>query len=312
MPFEIKDKLVIAVASSALFDLSESDKVFKERGYDNYRKYQRQKQNVPLKPGVAFPFVRRLLSINKRFPGRQPIEVVLLSKNDPDTGLRVFNSMHHYNLEIIRAGFLNGKSPIKYIPAFNASLFLSASAEDVKEAIKAGYPAGTVLGSAFEDDMTDDELRIAFDFDGVLVDDEAEKVFQESHDIDQFHESESRQADKPLDPGPLFKLFKQLSVFQKFDRLQERRIKGYKRFLRIAIVTARSAPAHERAINTLRKWKMHIDEAFFLGGIEKRRILEVMHPHIFFDDQMVHLKSASGKSIPSVHIPFGITNLDKV
>lgn len=311
MPFEIKDKLVIAVASSALFDLSESGKVFREGGSDSYRKYQRQKQNVALKPGVAFPFVRRLLAINKRFPGRQPIEVVLLSKNDPDTGLRVFNSINHYGLEIIRAGFLNGKSPIKYIPAFNASLFLSADAADVKEAIDAGFPAGTVLGNSFEDDVNDDELRIAFDFDGVIVDDQAEKVFQEHHNIDHFHESETQMADKPLDPGPLFNLFKQLSVFQKFDRLQERRNPEYKRFLRISIVTARSAPAHERAINTLRKWKIHVDEAFFLGGIEKRRILEVMHPHIFFDDQMVHLKSSSGRHIPSVHIPFGITNKAK-
>lgn len=308
MPFEIKDKLVIAVASSALFDLTESDRIFRERGFDSYRKYQRQKQNVALKTGVAFPFVRRLLNINKRFPGRQPIEVVLLSKNDPDTGLRVFNSMHHYGLDIIRAGFLNGKSPIKYIPAFNASLFLSANAEDVREAINAGFPAGTVLGNDSADDPSDDELRIAFDFDGVIVDDQAERVFQESRNIDRFHESETEMADQPMDPGPLFKLFRQLSVFQKFDRLQERKDKNYKRFLRISIVTARSAPAHERAINTLRKWKMHVDEAFFLGGIEKRRILEVMQPHIFFDDQMVHLKSSSGKHIPSVHIPFGVTN----
>ncbi|MBU1108542.1 MAG: 5'-nucleotidase [Candidatus Riflebacteria bacterium] len=310
MPFEIKDKLVIAVASSALFDLGESDKVFKDKGCDAYHRYQRQKQNVALKQGVAFPFVRRLLNINKRFVGRQPIEVVLLSKNDPDTGLRVFNSIQHYGLEIIRAGFLNGKSPIKYIPAFNAALFLSANAADVKEAINAGFPAGTVLGSPLEDDPEDDELRIAFDFDGVIVDDEAEKVYQTTHDIDRFHESETQMAGKPMDPGPLFKLFRHLAVVQKFDRLQERRDKNYKRFLRISIVTARSAPAHERAINTLRKWKIFVDEAFFLGGIEKRRILEVMHPHIFFDDQMVHLKSSSGKNIPSVHIPFGITNRD--
>ncbi|HAE40029.1 MAG TPA: 5'-nucleotidase [Candidatus Riflebacteria bacterium] len=307
MPFEIKDKLVIAVASSALFDLSESDRVFREKGCDAYHRYQRQKQNVALKQGVAFPFVRRLLNINKRFTGRQPIEVVLLSKNDPDTGLRVFNSIQHYGLEIIRAGFLNGKSPIKYIPAFNAALFLSANAADVKEAINAGFPAGTVLGSPLEDDPDDNELRIAFDFDGVIVDDEAEKVFQSSN-IDRFHESEAQNAALPMDPGPLFKLFRHLSVVQKFDRLQERRNKDYKRFLRISIVTARSAPAHERAINTLRRWKIFVDEAFFLGGIEKRRILEVMHPHIFFDDQMAHLKSSSGRHIPSVHIPFGITN----
>jgi 5'-nucleotidase len=309
MPFEIKDKLVVAVASSALFDLSLSDDVFKKKGYECYRRYQRQNQDVPLDKGVAFPFVRRLLNINRRFPVRKPVEVVLLSKNDPDTGLRVFNSINHYGLEIIRAGFLNGKSPIKYIPAFNASLFLSADAEDVKQAIQAGFPAGTVLGNSFDDDPDDDELRIAFDFDGVVVDDAAEKVYQDTHDIDRFHESEMEQAKKPLDPGPLFKLFRQLSVFQKFDRLKEKRSEGYHRFLRICIVTARSAPAHERAINTLRKWKIHVDEAFFLGGMEKGRVLEIMKPHIFFDDQLVHLKSSTGKSIPSVHIPFGVTNL---
>ena len=309
MPFEIKDKLVIAVASSALFDLSKSDEVFRKKGFESYRRFQRQNQDVPLEKGVAFPFVRRLLNINHRFPVRKPVEVVLLSKNDPDTGLRVFNSINHYGLEIIRAGFLNGKSPIQYIPAFNASLFLSADAEDVKAAIRAGFPAGTVLGNSFEDDPDDDELRIAFDFDGVVVDDAAEKVYQATHDIDRFHESEMEKAQKPLDPGPLFKLFRQLSVFQKFDRLKEKRGKGYKRFLRISIVTARSAPAHERAINTLRRWKIMVDEAFFLGGMEKGRVLEIMKPHIFFDDQMVHLKSSTGKSIPSVHIPFGITNI---
>lgn len=310
MPFEIKDKLVIAVASSALFDSSKSDEIFKKKGPESYRRYQRQNQDVPLEKGVAFPFVRRLLNINKRFPIRKPVEVVLLSKNDPDTGLRVFNSINHYGLDIIRAGFLNGKSPIRYIPAFNASLFLSADAEDVKQAIKAGFPAGTVLGSFFDDDPDDDELRIAFDFDGVVVDDEAEKVYQHSHNIDHFHESEIEKAKLPLDPGPLFSLFRQLSVFQKFDRLKEKKNKDYRRFLRISIVTARSAPAHERAINTLRKWKIHVDEAFFLGGMSKGRVLEIMKPHIFFDDQVVHLKSSNGKSIPSVHIPFGITNID--
>jgi 5'-nucleotidase len=307
MAFEIKDKLVIAVASSALFDLTDSDRVFREKGSEAYRKYTRQKQNIPLKPGVAFPFVRRLLSINKRFDPAQPIEVVLLSKNDPETGMRVFYSINHYGLNIIRAGFLSGKSPIKYIPAFNATLFLSGSNEDVKEALNAGFPAGTVLGDGSEDTDTDDELRIAFDFDGVIVDDKAERIYQE-HNLDVFHESETKNALEPMDPGPLFKLFKQLSKFQKFERIQEIKVPGYKRFLRISIVTARSAPAHERAINTLRKWRILVDEAFFLGGIEKGRILEVMRPHIFFDDQMTHLKSSLGKHIPSVHIPFGIVN----
>lgn len=310
MAYEIKNKLVVAIASSALFDLTESDQVFQSSGYDQYRNYQRKNQNSPLNKGVAFPFIKRLLKINNRFPRKKPIEVVLLSKNDPDTGLRVFNSIKYHELDIIRAGFLNGKSPIKYIPAFNASLFLSANADDVREAIEAGYPAGTVLGSPHnENDSEGEELRIAFDFDGVIVDDQAEKVFQANHDIDQFHDFEIENVNQPLDPGPLFNLFKRLSIFQRFDRLKEQREPDYKRFLRISIVTARSAPAHERAINTLRKWKIYVDEAFFLGGVEKKRILEAMQPHIFFDDQMTHLKSAKGMNIPSVHIPFGISNV---
>ncbi len=308
MGFNITEKLCVAVASSALFDLSESDKVFQEKGYSFYKRYTRQHLNDVFKPGVAFPFVRRLLAINKRFPEQKPVEVVLLSKNDAETGLRVFNSIAHYGLDIIRAGFLSGKSPIEYIPAFNASLFLSANAEDVKEAVKAGFPAGTVLGPCAEDDETDDELRIAFDFDGVIVDDAAERIFQEQN-LDAFQNNEKDNAKNAMDPGPLFKLFKHLSALQRADKLSERKHPDtYKRFLRISIVTARSAPAHERAINTLRKNRLEVDDAFFLGGIEKGRILEVMKPHIYFDDQMSHLKSSSGKHIPSVHIPFGISN----
>lgn len=308
MGFNITEKLCVAVASSALFDLSESDKVFQEKGYSFYKRYTRQHLNDVFKPGVAFPFVRRLLAINKRFPEQKPVEVVLLSKNDAETGLRVFNSIAHYKLDIIRAGFLSGKSPIEYIPAFNASLFLSANAEDVKEAVKAGFPAGTVLGPCSEDDESDDELRIAFDFDGVIVDDAAERIFQEQN-LDAFQNNEKDNAKNAMDPGPLFKLFKHLSALQRADKLSERKHPDtYKRFLRISIVTARSAPAHERAINTLRKNRLEVDDAFFLGGIEKGRILEVMKPHIYFDDQMSHLKSSSGKHIPSVHIPFGISN----
>lgn len=308
MGFNITEKLCVAVASSALFDLSESDKVFQEKGYSFYKRYTRQHLNDVFKPGVAFPFVRRLLAINKRFPEQKPVEVVLLSKNDAETGLRVFNSIAHYKLDIIRAGFLSGKSPIEYIPAFNASLFLSANADDVKEAVKAGFPAGTVLGPCSEDDESDDELRIAFDFDGVIVDDAAERIFQEQN-LDAFQNNEKDNAKNAMDPGPLFKLFKHLSALQRADKLSERKHPNtYKRFLRISIVTARSAPAHERAINTLRKNRLEVDDAFFLGGIEKGRILEVMKPHIYFDDQMSHLKSSSGKHIPSVHIPFGISN----
>jgi len=179
MAYPIEQKLVIAVASSALFDLSESDRVFREQGEQAYRRYQESHLDTPLDKGVAFPFVRRFLSINRNFPDQCPVEVVLLSRNSVITGKRVFNSIQHHNLDISRAAFLEGKSPYAYIPAFNASLFLSANEKDVLQAIDYGHPAGTVLPSRVIDDEEDHELRIAFDFDGVIADDTSEKVFKD-------------------------------------------------------------------------------------------------------------------------------------
>jgi 5'-nucleotidase len=307
MPYPIERKLVVAISSRALFSLEEAHKVFKEKGEEEYRKYQRKHVDKILETGVAFPFIRRFLSLNNVFPEEQPIEVILLSKNDPDTGQRVFNSIKAHNLNITRAGFLTGKSPYEYIPAFNASLFLSADAGDVKTAIKAGYPAGTILQTAVKDDIKDLELRVAFDFDGVIVDDQAETVYKSSADINIFHNHEQTKSKIPLNPGPLQELFKKMAYFQKMELKREKKDKTYKRVLRTAIITARSAPSHDRVITTLRELGVFADETFFLGGIDKRRILEIMKPHIFFDDQMTHLKSAA-KTIPSVHIPFGITN----
>lgn len=309
-PYPIHRKLVISIASSALFDLSESDEIFREKGEAEYRKYQRYNQNNMLNKGVAFPFIKRFLSLNTYFTEEMPVEVILLSRNDPDTGLRVFKSIQNYGLNISRAGFLNGKSPFKYIPAFNSSLFLSSNAEDVKKAIDAGFPAGTVLASKVQDETDDLELRIAFDFDGVIVDDQAEAVYQKNKNLDEFYDAENKNNLKPHRPGPLFDLFKKISIFQKKERKMEIEDRSYKRIIRTAIVTARNAPAHERVINTLREWDISVDEAFFLGNVEKRKILEIMKPHIYFDDQMNHLKSASG-TIPSVHIPFGIANIIK-
>ncbi len=307
MDHPIDDKLVIAVASSALFDLTPSDRVFREQGEDEYRRYQDRTKNVVLNKGVAFPFIRRVLGINRAFPAEQPVEVVLLSRNDPETGLRVFNSIASHGLDIIRAAFLSGKSPHEYIPAFNVSLFLSADSGDVVRAVRAGFPAGTVLPTSASDNGDDRELRIAFDFDGVIADDEAEAIVRDSGKIERFHASEQVKADIPHQPGPLGPLFKKLSRIQGMERVRSQTSKDYLRIIRTAIVTARSAPSHERVVTTLRAWGVSPDETFFMGGIDKSRVLRVLQPHIFFDDQLNHLASAA-KEIPSVHIPFGIAN----
>jgi len=231
-----------------------------------------------------------------------------MSRNSPDTGLRVMKSIQNYSLGMSRAVFLQGRTPHKYIPAFNISLFLSANEVDVKQAIIAGYPAGQILDSKIIDNVDDKELRIAFDFDGVLADDESETVYQTTHDLNQFNKHE---VDKMLiahNPGPLKIFLDKISSIQKMEEKRALEDPEYERKLRISIVTARSAPSHERVINTMRTWDINVDEAFFLGGIEKKRVLEVLDPHIFFDDQKLHLEAAASV-LPSVHIPFGITNI---
>ena len=243
MSYPIENKLVIAIASSAIFDLAESDLVFKEEGEEKYKEYQREHQHIPLEIGVAFPFIRRFLNLNKVFPEELPVEVVLLSRNAPETGLRVFNSIREYGLNITRAAFLSGKSPYPYIPAFNVSLFLSANLIDVKNALNAGYPAGLVIPSHFQDNEQDQELRVAFDFDGVIADDEAETVFQQNN-LETFQQSEQNKANIPLKSGPLNNLFIKLSALQKLEKKRELQDKNYSRLLRTAIITARSAPAH--------------------------------------------------------------------
>lgn len=306
MPYPIDRKLVIAVSSSALFDLSESDKVFREKGPKAYKDYQENHLDIVLGKGVAFPFVRRFLSINEHFKKEQPVEVVLLSRNSAITGKRVFRSIQSYHLDITRAAFMEGKSPYGYIPAFNASLFLSANEEDVIKAIDYGYPAGTVLPSKVVDDLGDGELRIAFDFDGVIADDESESVYR-SGELSAFYKHEIDNLSIPHKPGPLADLFKKLSFMQKLEDRAEENDRNYVRILRTAIITARNAPAHERVITTLENWGVSANETFFLGGMKKERILTILKPHMFFDDQKSHLESEAG-DIPMVHVPFGIAN----
>jgi 5'-nucleotidase len=307
MAFQIEHKLVIGVASSALFDLSESHQVYLDKGPEEYRQYQEAHIDQILPRGVAFPFIRRFLDINRHFPRQAPVEVVLFSRNSPETGLRVMRSIAHYGLDITRASFMSGKSPYAYLPAFNASLFLSANEEDVKNAIAADYPAGLVLPSQIVDDEQDEELRVAFDFDGVLADDESETVFKHNG-IDEFHAHETLHAARPHQPGPLADMFQKLALMQRMQERAQRRDPSYKKVVRIAIITARSAPAHERVVTTLKSWGVSADETFFLGGMSKARVLSVFKPHIFFDDQLTHLSSAPGGTIPMVHVPFGIAN----
>ena len=248
MAYPIEKKLVISVASSALFDLSESDQIYQTRGVEEYRKHQEQNLDVPFNKGVAFPFIRRFLHINHIFPEQSPVEVVLLSKNSSETGLRIFRSTKHYGLDITRAAFMAGRSPHEYIPAFNASLFLSANVNDVQNAIDANYPAGVVLPTKIYDDELDTELRVAFDFDGVVADDEAESVFKRNNNLGEFQAHETKNQDIPHQPGPLADLFRKLSSMQKLEEEKLKNDPEYNKILRIAIVTARNAPAHEREI----------------------------------------------------------------
>ncbi|MDB5753869.1 MAG: 5-nucleotidase [Massilia sp.] len=308
MPFQIENKLVIGVASSALFDLTGSHQVYLDSGPDEYRAFQERNIDTILDKGVAFPFIRRFLNINKCFPRQTPVEVVLFSRNSPETGLRVMRSIAHYGLDISRATFMTGKSPYPYLPAFNTSLFLSANEEDVKNAVAANYPAGLVLPSKIVDDDDDIELRVAFDFDGVIADDESETVFKRNNDLDEFHAHEALHVDRPHQPGPLADMFQKLALMQRMEERAQKRDPDYRKILRIAIITARNAPSHERVVTTLKSWGVSANETFFLGGMDKARVLSVFKPHIFFDDQLTHLKSSPGGTIPMVHVPFGIAN----
>lgn len=306
MAYPIEKKLVIAISSSALFDLSESHSIFTKKGPKAYKKFQEKNLDKILDKGVAFPFIKRFLNINKRFSQEQPVEVVLLSRNSASTGKRVFRSIRHYGLDITRAAFMEGRSPYEYIPAFNASLFLSANESDVQDAISAGYPAGVVLPSKIILDDDEEELRIAFDFDGVIADDESESVYKNG-ELTGFLAYEVANSHIPHKPGPLADLFKKLSFMQKLEDREVEKNRDYKRILNTSIVTARSAPSHERVITTLEHWGVSANETFFLGGMAKNRILSRLKPHMFFDDQKSHLVS-DGDDIPMVHIPFGIAN----
>jgi 5'-nucleotidase len=307
MPYPIEKKLVVAVSSTALFDFAAEHDLYLKLGVEEFRAYQREHRAEIPERGAAFPFIQRLLNLNSIYSDEHPIEVVILSRNHADAGLRVMDAVTHYELEISRSFFLAGQLPYPYMQSIGAVLYLSTNKDEVKAAVQQGFPAGYVLPCESLPVEEDKQLRIAFDFDGVIADDEAEVVYKDSGNLDMFHEHERKFKDKPLHAGPLMPLLLKISEFQKLEREKAQNMDEYTQMLRIAILTARNAPAHERLINTLSESGIDVDELFLLGGIEKKLVLDVLKPHIFFDDQIGHLTTAS-TSTPSVHIPFGIAN----
>lgn len=307
MPFDLTDRLVVGIASSALFDLAQSDAVFRTQGEAAYRTYQEVHLDDTLVPGVAFEFIRRLLSLNDLVESSEPlVEVIVLSRNDPETGLRVMRSIRTHDLAITRAIFMQGRSPYRFMPALNMSLFLSESAADVADATSRGFPAGQVLGRLSQIDGDDADLRVAFDFDGVLASDESEQVFQ-AQGLEKFQAHEQANLVAPHQPGPLRDFLRNLNRIQRIEEDRRASHPDYRIRVHVSIVTARNAPAHERAISSLKSWGVTVNDAFFLGGVAKDKIIEVLRPHIFFDDQLTHLESSSSYA-PCVHVPFGIAN----
>jgi 5'-nucleotidase len=296
-------KLVVAISSRALFDFEQENQVFEQGDDRAYMALQLQRLEQPARPGVAFSLVKKLLAFNQGPPGgsgSQPVEVVILSRNDPVSGMRVFRSAQHYGLPIQRGSFTRGQPPWRYLKPLHANLFLSTHLSDVRAALDAGVPAAQVYPhSAHASEAHPNEVRIAFDGDAVLFSDEAERVYQ-AQGLDAFQRHESAKAQQPLLAGP----FKPL-----LSALQRLQIEGTPAMrIRTALVTARSAPAHERAIRTLMDWNIEVDEAMFLGGLAKGEFLREFEPDFFFDDQTGHIESAA-RHVPSGHVASGVRNV---
>jgi 5'-nucleotidase len=288
--------LVIAISSRALFDMEQSHRIFVDQGIEAYCHYQIEHESEALNPGVAFSMVKKFLALNN--DQKQQVEIVLISRNSADTGLRVFNSIEHYGLTISRAAFTGGESPYRYVQPFGAELFLSADPEDVRNALDNGIAAATILPSKVEG-IESDRLKIAFDGDAVLFSDDAEQVYQ-NHGLERFSETEKRAANEPLPGGPFKPVLAALHSIQEAypsDRSP----------IRTALITARGAPAHERVIRTLRAWDIRIDESYFLGGMDKGEFLKTFGADIFFDDQSGHCDSAR-RFVPTGHVPHGVSN----
>jgi 5'-nucleotidase len=297
MAMNLDGRLVVAISSRALFDFEEENQVFEQTDDRAYMQLQRQRLDIPAKPGVAFSLVKKLLAFNET--PAQRVEVVILSRNDPVSGLRVMRSAAHYGLPITRCSFTRGEAPWRYLKPLHANLFLSTHLSDVRAALAAGVPAAQVYPlSAHASEAHPAEVRIAFDGDAVLFSDEAERVYQ-AQGLDAFQQHEMDKITLPLPDGP----FKPLLVA--LHRMQQAEIPHMR--IRTALVTARSAPAHERAIRTLMDWNIEVDEAMFLGGLDKGEFLREFEPDFFFDDQTGHIESAA-RHVPSGHVASGVRN----
>ncbi|RFF28326.1 MULTISPECIES: 5'-nucleotidase [unclassified Wenzhouxiangella] len=297
-PDENPGPLTIGISSRALFDLDASHRVFEEEGLERYMTYQREREDKILGKGVAFHLAEKLLRLNDDGMDHPGVEVVLMSRNSADTGLRIFNSIEHYGLNIERAVFTNGASPADYIEPAGAQLFLSANEDDVRRVLMAGYAAATILPTAIRENRSD-QLKLAFDGDAVIFSDEAERIYKEQG-LEAFSSSERTQAGSPLSAGPFKSVLEGIQRIQAAYPMEENPI-------RTALITARSAPAHKRVILTLRAWGIRIDEAMFLGGREKTPFLRSFGADIFFDDQTLHTGPAS-REVATGHVPHGVAN----
>lgn len=297
MPLDLSEILVIGVSSRSLFDLEEENKIFETEGIKGYRKYQLEHENELLKPGTAFHLVQSLLHLNDEAKKRI-VEVVVMSRNSPETGVRIMNSVREHKLDITRMAFSDGEPLAPQIDAFDIDLFLSKDLKDVQTVIDSKKCAAAYIYNPPKIfDPTDSRVKIAFDADAVLFSDESELRYKKEG-MDAFHKYESEHEDEPLSEGPFAKLLIKLSKIQ-----EELPTTIELSPLRLAIVTARNAPSHMRVIKTLRKWGVYVDEAYFLGGLSKDKVLEAFGAHIFFDDQDTHVKPAS-QVVPSARVPY--------
>ena len=286
MGLDLSKCLVIGISSRALVDLEKENRIFEEEGLEEYCRHQLEHEDSTLSPGTGFPLVKAILGLNEQLLEGRMVDVIVMSKNSGDTCLRIFRSCEDHNLDVVRGAFTSGASLAPYLEAFDVDLFLSADEKDVQAAADAGVAAGLIETPPDEVAATVDQIRVAFDGDAVLFSDEAEKIYQE-HGLTAFLEHETRNAQKPLPDGPFAKLLRTLANVQSNSKLPKTPI-------RIALVTARNSPAHERVIRTLRTWGVRIDETFFMGGVSKHNVLKAFGAHIFFDDQSIHCANARG------------------